>query len=209
MAGKWFVCIACEIGPEALEASGESVGIDLGLKSFAALSNGEGDDFFIESPRFFRKDEKALAKAGRGQAKTKKGTRERKKANKVLARIHERIRNRRHDFCHQNARRIVNRFGVVTVERLNVNGMVKNHSLAKSISDAAWSQFRSILTSKAERAGREVHEVNPAFTSQDCHACGYRARKKLSERWHLCPMCGASLDGDTNTAINILRLATG
>ena len=119
------------------------------------------------------------------------------------------MRNRRHDFCHQNARRIVNRYGVIAVEKLNVKGMVKNHSLAESISDVAWSQFRSVLTDKAERAGREFHAVNPAYTSQDCHACGYRAKKKLSERWHLCPMCGASLDRDTNAAINILQLATG
>ena len=205
MAGKWFVCIAYEVGPQRSESSAETVGIDVGLKTFAALSNGE----FIKDPRFFRRDEKALAKAGRKQAKTKKRSLARKKANKVLARLHERIRNRRHDFCHQNARRIVNRFGVIAVEKLNVKGVVQNHSLAKSISDAAWSQFRSVLTDKAERAGREVHAVNPAFASQDCHACGYRAKKKLSERWHLCPMCGASLDRDTNAAINILRLATG
>jgi putative transposase len=204
-AGKWFVCIACEVAALSLPPSEELVGIDVGLKTFAALSNGE----FIENPRFFRKDEKALAKAGRKQAKTKKRSRERRKTNKVLARIHERIRNRRHDFCHQNARRLVNRFGVIAIEKLNVKGMVKNHCLAKSISDAAWSQFRAVLTDKAESAGREVYAVNPAFTSQDCHACGYRAKKKLSERWHLCPMCGASLDRDTNAAINILQLATG
>ena len=204
-AGKWFVCIACEVGPELLGPSAEAVGIDVGLRTFAALSNGE----FIENPCFFRKDEKALAKAGRKQAKTKKRSPARRKANKVLARIHERVRDRRHDFCHQNARRVVSRFGVIAVEKLNVRGMVQSHSPAKSISDAAWSQFRSVLTDKAERAGREVHAVNPAFTSQDCHACGYRAKKKLSERWHLCPMCGASLDRDTNAAINILRLALG
>ena len=203
--GKWFVCVSCEVGPELLEPSAEAVGIDMGLKTFAALSNGE----FIDNPRFFRQDERALAKAGRKQAKTRKRSRARRKANKVLARIHARIRNHRHDFCHQNARRIVSRFGVIAVEGLNVKGMVKNHSLAKSISDAAWSQFRAALTDKAERAGREVHAVNPAFTSQDCHACGYRAKKKLSERWHLCPMCSAALDRDTNAAINILQLAVG
>ena len=200
-AGKWFVCIAWQVTPEALPPSDEAIGIDVGLKTFAALSNGE----FIESPRFFRRDEKALAKAGRKQAKTKKRSRERRKANKVLARIHERVRNRRHDFCHQNARRIVNRFGVIAVEKLNVKGMVKNHSLAKSISDAAWSQFRGCLTSKAESAGREIYAVDPSYTSQDCSACGYRAKKKLSERWHLCPMCGVSLDRDTNAAINIIN----
>jgi len=175
------------------------------------LSNGE----FVGNPRFFRKDEKALAKAGRRQAKTKKRSHERKKANKVLARIHERIRNRRHDFVHQTARRLVNRYGVIAVEKLNVKGMVKNHCLAKSISDASWSMFRTVLTSKGESAGREVIAVNPAYTSQDCSGCGYRpdglegrTKKKLSDRWHFCPKCSASLDRDTNAAINILALAT-
>jgi len=200
---KWFACFAVEQEDNPLPPCTEAVGLDVGLNSFLALSNGE----FVDNPRFFRRDEKALAKAGKKQAKTKKRSRERKKANKVLSRIHERIRNRRHDFVHQTARRLVNGFGVIAVEKLNVKGMVKNHHLAKSISDAAWSMFRTVLTHKAESAGHEVIAVNPAYTSQDCHACGYRAKKKLSERWHLCPMCSASLDRDTNAAINILALA--
>ena len=200
-AGKWFVCIACEVALEPLPPSDEAIGIDVGLKTFAALSNGES----IENPRFFRKDEKALARVGRKQAKTKKRSRERRTVNKVLARIHERIRNRRSDFCHQNSRRIVNRYGIIAVEELNVKGMVQNHSLAKSISDVAWSQFRQCLTSKAESADREVYAVNPAYTSQNCSTCGYRAKKRLFERWHLCPLCGESLDRDTNAAINILN----
>ncbi len=132
-SGKWFACIACEVSPEPLPPCGDSVGLDAGLNSFMALSNGE----FVDNPRFFRKDEKALAKAGRKQAKTKKGSKPRRKANKVLSRIHERIRNCRHNFVHQNARKIVNRFGVIAVEKLNVKGMVQNHCLAKSISDAS------------------------------------------------------------------------
>lgn len=198
---KWFVCIACEVSPEPLPPCADAVGLDAGLNSFMALSNGE----FIDNPRFFRKDEKALAKAGRKQAKTKKRSRLRAKANKVLARIHERIRNRRHDFVHQTARRLVNRFGVIAVEKLNVKGMVKNHCLAKSISDASWSMFREVLTVKAESAGREVVAVDPAYTSQDCSVCGHRAKKNLSERWHFCPICSASLDRDTNAAINIIN----
>jgi len=217
---KWFVCfsvIKSQVEQEdaSLPKSTEAIGLDAGLNSFLALSNGE----FVDNPRFFRKDEKALAKAGRKQAKTKKRSPERKKANKVLSRIHERIRNRRHDFVHQTARRLVNRFGVIAVEKLTVKNMLGNHCLAKSISDASWSMFRSVLTHKAESAGRdangtvlrEVIAVNPAYTSQDCHACGYRAkkklRKKLSERWHFCPKCSVSLDRDTNAAINILNLA--
>jgi len=200
---KWFVCVTCQVSLEPLPPCTDSIGLDAGLNSFLALSNGE----FVDNPRFFRKDEKALAKAGRKQSKTAKGSRPRKKANKVLSRIHERIRNRRHDFVHQTARRLVNRFGVIAVEKLNVKGMVKNHALAKSISDASWSMFREVLTVKAESARREIYAVNPAYTSQDCHACGYRAKKKLSERWHFCPNCSASLDRDTNAAINILQLA--
>jgi len=207
--GKWFACICQEVEPELLPPSDEAIGIDVGLKTFAALSNSE----FIENPRFFRKEEKALAKAQRKLSKQKRGSRERRKARKVVSRIHERIRNRRHDFCHQNARRIVNRFGIIAVEKLSVKSMVGNHCLAKSISDASWSQFRSVLTSKAESAGRKVLAVNPAYTSQDCSGCGYRpdgregrTKKKLSDRWHLCPMCGLSVDRDTNAAVNILAL---
>ena len=200
---KWFVYFTVEQEDNPLPPCTDAVGLDAGLNSFMALSDGT----FIDNPRFYRLDEKALAKANRKQAKTKKRSVERKKANNVLSRIHERIRNRRHDFVHQTARRLVNRYGVIAVEKLNVKGMVKNHRLAKSISDASWSMFRTVLTQKAERAAREVIAVNPAYTSQDCHACGYRAKKKLSERWHHCPMCSASLDRDTNAAINILNLA--
>ena len=207
--GKWFACLCQEVEAEYLPPSEEAIGIDVGLKTFAALSNGE----FVPNPRFFRKDEKAIAKAQRKLAKQKRGSRERKKAHKVVSRIHERIRNRRHDFCHQSARRIVNRFGIIAVERLSVRNMLGNHCLAKSIADASWSQFRSVLTSKAESAGREVIAVNPAYTSQDCSGCGYRpdgrkgrTKKKLSDRWHLCPMCGLSVDRDTNAAINTLTL---
>ena len=232
--GKWFACITCEVEPSALPVSEGRVGIDVGLKTFAALSDGT----FIENPRFFRTEENALAKAGRKQAKTKKRSRERCKANKVLARIHERVRNRRHNFAHQTARRLVNQYGMIAVEKLAVKNMSKSPApkpdaenegqflpngasqkagLNKSILDAAWSQFRSILTNKAESAGRdakgtalrEVVAVNPAYTSQKCSACGYRASKILKERWHLCPMCGASLDRDTNAAVNILQLAVG
>ncbi len=208
--GKWFACLCQEVEAELLPPSVEAIGLDVGLKTFAALSNGE----FIENPRFFRKEEKALAKAQRKLAKQVRGSQKRRKARKVVSRIHERIRNRRHDFCHQTARRLVNRFGVIAVEKLNVKNMFGNHCLAKSISDAAWSMFRSVLVQKAESAvNREVVLCNPAYTSQDCSGCGYRpdglegrTKKKLSDRWHLCPMCGLSVDRDTNAAVNILAL---
>lgn len=230
---KWCVSITCEVPPEPIEYSEGAIGIDVGLEKFAALSNGE----FIENPRFFRRDEKAMAKAQRrfDQVKHKHRTKARRKAKKVVARIHERIRNRRHDFVHQTSRRIVNRFGVIAIEDLSVdnlmatpkakpdpdnegqflpNGASQKSGLNKSIADVSWSMFRSILTAKAESACREVYAVNPAYTSQDCHACGYRpdgkdgrTKKTLKDRWHLCPMCGESVDRDTNAAINILSKA--
>ena len=225
LAGKWFACFSCEYEPTPLPKSSESVGIDVGLNQFAALATAPhvpcvravvgdrslSDGTFVANPRFFRRDEKALAKAGRKQSKTKRGSILRRKANKVLSRIHERIRNRRHDFVHQTARRLVNRFGLIAVEDLNVKGMVKNHCLAKSISDAAWSMFRRVLASKAESADRQLVCVNPAYTSQDCSGCGYRPdkRKTLKDRWHFCPKCSLSLDRDTNAAFNILKTALG
>jgi len=205
LAGKWFVCFVCEYEPVPLPASDKSIGIDIGLNKFAALSDGS----FVENPRFFRQDEKALAKAGRKQSRTAKASKPRRKANKVLSRIHERIRNRRHDFVHQLSRKLVNEYGTIAVEKLNIKGMMQNHCLAKSISDAAWSMFRAVLSYKAESAGRIVANIDPAYTSQDCHQCGHRAKKTLKERWHLCPICGSSLDRDTNAAINILQKAVG
>jgi len=204
---KWYVCLSCQVGAELLPPSEEEVGVDVGLKTFAALSSGEN----VDNPRFFRKDERALAKAQRRVARQVRGSRKRRKARKVVSRIHERIRNRRHDFVHQTARRLVNRFGVIAVEKLNVKGMVtpinpKNHCLAKSISDASWSMFRNVLSQKAERAARVYAEINPAYTSQTCSGCGHIAKKSLSERQHDCQMCGLSLDRDTNAAINILSV---
>ena len=135
------------------------------MNQFAALSDGS----FVANPRFVRKEEKALAKAARNQSKTRRRSPERRKANKVLARIHERIRNRRHDFTHQLARRLVNRYGLIAVEKLNVKNMCRRPSpkedevtgeflpngarqksgLNKSILDASWSQFRTVLKEKA------------------------------------------------------------
>jgi len=245
---KWFACFAIETEAKPLPENDKATGIDVGIEKFAALSDGT----YIQNPQFFRKDEKALAKAQRKTEKYKtekyktekyktekyktekyktekykKRSQERTKARKVVARLHERIRNRRHNFVHQESRKIVNEFGVIVVEDLNVknlsrspapkpdpenegqflpNGASQKAGLNKSILDAAWSMFRSALAYKAESANRKFLEINPAYTSQDCHFCGYRAKKKLSDRWHLCPKCGASLDRDRNAAINLLAL---
>src|SRR5215203_5015117 len=165
--GKWYTAISCEWEPARLPVSDEQVGIDVGLKTFATLSTGQQ----IENPRFFRVEEKALAKVQRLLSKQAKGTPEtpeRRKRRRVVARVHERTAWRRNDFSHQHSRRIVNQFGLIAVEDLEVNRMVHNHCLAKSISDAAWRGFRSMIGVKAEWAGRKFIAVNPAYSSQTC-----------------------------------------
>jgi len=200
--GKWHIMFSCEWEPTPLPENNQAIGIDVGLHSFATLSTGER----IENPKFFHQEEKALAKAQRKLSKAEKGTPERKKRRKVVARIHERIAWKRQDFIHQHSRKIVNRFGIIAVEDLNVNRMMHNHCLAKSISDAAWSGFFQLLAYKAAWAGRQFVAVNPAYTSQDCSSCGHRQKMPLSERVFKCPCCGLELDRDLNAALNILGL---
>ncbi len=197
--GKWYVCFSVECDPERLPENTEQVGIDVGLKTFATLSDGTE----IENPRFFRKEEQALAKVQRAHSKLAKGTPERRKHCKAVARVHERIAFRRDNFTHQESRKIVNAYGVICVEDLTVNRMVHNHCLAKSISDAAWSAFFHQLESKAEEAGYQLMKVNPAYTSQDCSRCHHRQKMPLSERTYYCPCCLLSIDRDLNAALNI------
>ena len=223
---KWYACFVIEYEAKLLPDSTEHIGIDVGIKTFAALSNGE----FIDNPKFLRTEEKALAKAQRKVEKHQKGSPAQRKARKVVRRIHERTRNRRHNFVHQESRKLVNRYGLVCVEKLNVrnlsksptpqpdsekegqflpNGHAAKAELNKSILDSGWGMFRVLLANKAESAGRKFAEVNPAWTSQDCSGCGTRVKKKLSERVHFCPNCGLSLDRDTNAALNILKIGMG
>jgi putative transposase len=185
--GKWYVGFSCECAePSPLPATGQSVGIDVGLKTFATLSTGQE----IANPRFFRAEEKALAKVQRAHSKLEKGTPERAKHRHAVARVHERIAWRRGDFAHQHSRRTVSQFDLIAVEDLSVNRMTHNHCLAKSIHDAAWSQFASLLAYKAAWAGRRFVAVNPAYTSQDCSGCGHRQPLSLSDRTYSCPCCG-------------------
>ena len=200
--GKWYITFSVECEPERLPERKEQVGIDVGLKTFATLSNAEE----IENPRFFRNEEKALAKVQRKHAKLAKGTPERRKHRKGVARVHERTKFKRDNFTHQQSRSVVDRFGVIAVEDLMVNRMVHNHCLAKSITDAAWSAFFSQLSCKAEEAGRQFIKVNPAYTSQTCSTCGHRQKMPLSERVFDCPCCHAHRDRDLNASLNILRL---
>jgi putative transposase len=200
--GKWFACFSVEIETTACEPRPMRVDVDVGLAHFATLSTGG----HIENPRFFRTDERALAKAQRRLSAVPKGTPERVKGRLVVARIHERIANRRREFAHQGSRKLVSAFGLIVFEALLIRNMLKQHTLAKAIADAAWSQLVQYTTYKAAGAGGRVVLVDPRHTSQDCSACGHRVEKTLAERVHRCPQCGLVLGCDINAARNILAL---
>lgn len=200
--GKWYACFSCIVEPNPLPKTDKAVGVDVGLESFATFSDGSK----ISNPRFFREDEKDLAKVQRKLSKAEKGTPERKKRRKAVAKVHERISNRRNNFAHQESRKIVNQFDTICIEDLSINKMVHNRCLSKSIHDAAWGQFAQYLAYKAESAGRRLVLVNPAYTSQTCSKCGHREAKKLSDRIHKCNCCGFETHRDINSALNILTL---
>ncbi|MFZ3092543.1 MAG: transposase [Methanothrix sp.] len=202
--GKWYACFSVEIEdqPKPPWKDGTLVGIDVGLESFATLSNGEK----ISNPRLFREEEHELARVQRKLSKAPKGTPDRKKALTVVERVHERIANKRYEFAHQISNDLVKRFGLIAFEDLNIKRMVKNHSLAKSIGDVAWNMLVTLTSYKAESAGSMVVLVDPRNTSKMCSRCGILVEKTLSDRVHNCPQCGLSVDRDWNAAINILRL---
>jgi putative transposase len=201
--GKGYVSFSCECAePSPLPETGQPVGIDVGVKTFASLRTGQA----IANPSFFRQEEKALAKAQRRLSKEEKGTPPRAERRKVVARVSARSTWRRSDFAHQHRRRIVNAVDLIAVEDLSVNRMVHHHCLAKSIHDAAWTQFADLLSYKAAWAGRKYVAVNPAYTSQDCSQCGHRQPLSLARRTYTCPCCGVVLDRDLNAARNILAL---
>ncbi|HEU0184501.1 MAG TPA: transposase [Blastocatellia bacterium] len=196
----WYVVFAVEENQcRFFPKTGEAVGIDVGVENFATLSTGEA----VENPEFLRESESELKTAQRKVSRRKRGSKRRGKAVRLLGKKHQKIRLRRADFHHKMAFKVVKEFDAIAVEDLNIKGMVKNHHLAKSISDAGWSQFIKILTSKAESAGREVIKVNPSYTSQDCSGCGERNRITLATRIYRCTRCGLVIHRDRNGALNV------
>jgi len=200
-SGRWYVCFSVEVEASPLPESMEAVGIDVGLEAFATLSDGTR----IENARYFKTAQARLRRAQRKVARRKRGGHRRRKAVRNLQRAHLHIRNQRRDFHHKEARKIVNRFGLIAVEDLNIKGLASG-MLAKAVHDVGWSAFLLILLAKAEEAGRQIEKVNPAGTSQECARCGHRPeeRKRLSDRWYDCEVCGLSISRDHNAALNIL-----
>ena len=198
--------------------SGREIGIDVGLKVFLITAEGEA----VENPRHYRKAEKALQKAQRRVSRRKKGSTRRKKAVALLAKKHQTVKRQRTDFHHKTALQLVRQYDTIYLEDLQVanlsrrpkakpdgnggylpNGARAKAALNKSIQDAGWSSFRTILEGKAAYAGRRIVAVPPAYTSQECSSCGERVEKSLSVRTHVCPSCGLILDRDENSARNI------
>ena len=201
-AGRYFVSLLCDdtVAPKP-EAAGK-VGIDLGLTHFAILSTGEK----IAAPNTFRKNEAKLAKLQRRLAKKQKGSKNRAKARLKVSRLHARITDARRDFLHKLSTRLISENQVIAVETLAVSNMQKNRCLAKSISDASWSEFVRQLEYKAQWYGRTLVGIDRWYpSSKRCSDCGHTAPKMpLSVREWTCPECGSIHDRDVNAARNVL-----
>ncbi len=201
-ANRYFVSILVADDIKPLPMVNKMVGLDLGIKSMVALSTGES----VGNPRYFAKDEKRLAKAQRRLAKKKKGSKNRNKARLKVAKIHARIADRRRDYQHKLSTRIAHENQVICVESLAVKNMVKNHSLAKAISDVGWGEFVRQLEYKSQWYGRTLIKIDRFYpSSKTCHACKHVLDSlPLDIREWVCPACGVVHDRDTNAALNIL-----
>ncbi|WP_018461885.1 RNA-guided endonuclease InsQ/TnpB family protein [Thermus oshimai] len=200
---QWYIIFVCEVEPRPLPESDKAVGIDLGTNpNFLVTSDGE----MIEAPRYLQKAQAKLASAQRSLSRKKPGSNRRRKAQRRVAKLHRKIANQRKDFHHKIARRLVNRYGTIVHEDLNVIGLARSRT-AKGVLDAGWGQFLKILAYKAEEAGRRVVGVDPKHTSQDCPVCGHREKRPLWVREYTCPRCGAPQHRDVAAALNILAKA--
>jgi len=179
------------------------VGIDVGLTHFAVTTDGD----FRENPKYLIKSSKRLKMLERRKSRKKKGSNNRRKAILKVARCHEKVVNQRSDFMHKYSRALVDYYGFIAVENLNITDMKKNNFLAKYINDASWDQFKQMLSYKAEWAGGRVVCVDPRGTTQMCSGCGTIVPKTLKDRRHECPNCGLSLHRDINASFNVLYRA--
>jgi putative transposase len=199
-AGHWYASFACEVEVEPLPATGEVVGVDVGITSLLTTSDGDK----VENPRWYRKAQAKLRRLQRAVSRKKLGGKNRRKSVRALQTHHQRVRNRRKDFLNKVAHGLIARYDGIALEDLRVRNMVRNHHLSKSILDAGWNYLLTRLQAKAEGAARVIELVDPAYTSKTCSCCGaVFDNLTLSGRWVSCA-CGLSLCRDHNAAINIL-----
>lgn len=198
----WTVSFAVEVAPDVPRQSQRVVGVDLGISTYAALSDGG----FIPGLRAAQKAERRLRVAQRALSRKQRGSGRRREASTAVARCHAAVARKRTEYLHQASARLVRDYDAIVVEKLNVKGLAAS-ALAKDVHDASWAKFISMLRYKAEWAGARLIEVDPYNTSQECSGCGMKVPKKLGERRHDCPHCGLSVDRDLNAARNILNRA--
>ena len=204
-SGKYHISILVETEIQKLPASDMRVGIDVGIKDFAVLSNGEA----YKNPKHLRKSEKRLAKLQRDLSRKQIGSSNRNKARIKVAKLHEKIANQRMDFLHKKSTEIIRKNQAIVIEDLKVKNLMKNHNLAKSIAEVSWSRFREMLDYKSRWYGRELIIAPPDYpSSQLCSDCGNRSSqtKDLACRVYICPECGLEIDRDYNASLNLLKL---
>ncbi len=198
---QWFVVLTCEqVVPEPPKSTNPMVGVDVGIKTFAFLSDGTSFD----NPRHLRNSEVKLAKTQRRHSRKVLGSKNRNRQRIKVCKVHRVIKRQRDDFLHKLSRELVDNYGCLVFEKLNIRGMVRNHKLAKHISDCSWGKLIEYTTYKAEEAGVEVKLVNPYNTTQMCSGCGKIVPKTLADRTHICFHCGLVMDRDLNASKNIL-----
>lgn len=204
---KYYAVFSCIVDIETKKRpNNKTIGIDVGLKHFLTTDKG----IKIDSPKYYRKAEEKLAFLQREHAKKKKGSKNRNKSRIKVAILHETIANQRLDFLHKISYQITNNYGCIAIEDLNIKGMVRNHCLAKSITDAGWSIFIDQLHYKAENAGIVVTEANRFYPSTKlCNKCGMKQDMPLHKRTFKCKHCGYIGDRDTNSAINLKNNSIG
>lgn len=201
---QYFVSVSVDTVIYHKPKTGKSVGVDLGLKSFATLS----DNIVIDNIKFFREKQSEIIKIQKHLSRKKKGSNRYKKNKFRIAGLHNKIANKRNDFLHNVTTLLVNNYDVICIEDLNVSGMLSNHKLAKAISDTSFSMFRSMLEYKCNWYGKELVVIDRFFpSSKTCSKCGWKKEDlTLSNRVFKCENCGIEIDRDLNAAINIERV---
>jgi putative transposase len=201
----WCICLHIAVETPEKHAVSSAVGVDLGLKVFAYCS----DHVVIPNPRIAQKAEKELRRRQRALSRCKRGSHRRHKVRAQVARVHRKVTDTRNTWLHQHSAALVKRADLIAVEDLKVSNMIRHPTLARSIADASWSRFLSMLDYKVAKTGGHLIRVDPRNTSQKCSGCGELVPKSLAVRTHACPSCGLAIDRDYNASLNILRAGIG